>query len=212
MTLGVMPFGLITGVSAVAVGLPKLEAILMSVIVFAGASQLVALQLMATGSPILVILLATFFINLRHLMYSLSLAKLFAYATLSLRVLMSYLMTDQAYAFSVNKFGLADAAPRGHWYYLGIALPLWFLWILMSALGVFLGAQIPAEWSLDFAIPLTFMALLFAGIRNRPMLIAAITGGSVALVAANLPYNLGLITAALLGIMAGLLAEKVRPS
>jgi 4-azaleucine resistance transporter AzlC len=179
MMLGVLPFGLIAGVSAASVGLPVLEAILMSAIVFAGASQLVGLQLMALGSSVLVILTATFFVNLRMMMYSLSLVALFKYVTMPMRVLMAYLMTDQAYAYSINRFGLADASPNGHWYYLGIAVPLWVLWMVTTVIGVLLGAQLPEAWSLDFAIPLTFMALLFPAIKTKPMVTAAVVGGTV---------------------------------
>lgn len=207
MMLGVLPFGLIAGVSAASVGLPVLEAILMSAIVFAGASQLVGLQLMAAGSSVLVILTATFFVNLRMMMYSLSLVALFKYVTMPLRVLMAYLMTDQAYAYSLSRFGLADASPNGHWYYLGVAVPLWILWMVTTVIGVLLGAQLPPAWSLDFAIPLTFMALLLPAIKSKPMVIAAVVGGAVAVLAYGLPYNLGLICAALLGILAGVLSD-----
>lgn len=208
MLLGVAPFGLIAGVSAAGVGLPMLEAILMSAIVFAGASQLVGLQLMAAGSSVLVILSATFFVNLRMMMYSLALSAPFRYARLPLKALMAYLLTDQAYAYSMQRFGLADASPHGHWYYLGVALPLWLLWMVTTAIGVLLGAQLPDGWSLDFAIPLTFLALLMPALRSWGMVLAALVGGGVAVLAHGLPYNLGLICGALAGIAAGLLSER----
>lgn len=93
------------------------------------------------------------------------------------------------------------------WYYLGTALPIWLVWLSATAAGVLLGGQLPESWSLDFAIPLTFMALLFPAIKDRPSMLAAVVAGGTAALGAGLPFNLGLIIAALLGIVAGVVSE-----
>lgn len=206
MMLGVAPFGMITGVSAVSVGLTPLEAIGMSVLVFAGASQLAGIALIGQGATFAVIVLTTFMVNLRMAMYSASLSSWLRSLRAGTRVGLAYLMTDQAYAFSILRYRREPDMPRRD-YYLGVALPLWVLWQVATAAGALLGAQVPPEWQLEFAIPLTFLALLAPAVRDRPGLVAAIVGGGLALALRGLPFNLGLVIAALSGIAAGTWAE-----
>jgi predicted branched-subunit amino acid permease len=118
-------------------------------------------------------------------------------------VLISYLITDQAYAVSIVRFGegLADRDKR--WYYLGAALALWSTWQCATITGVVMGSGLPASWALDFAVPLTFLALLVPSVKDRANLVAALTAGGVAIVAGELPHNLGLITASIAGIFTG---------
>lgn len=210
MFLGIVPFGMITGVSAVSVGLSPTEAIGMSILVFAGASQLAAIALLGQGAGVLVILLTTFMVNLRMAMYSASLAPLLAPIRAPMRAFLAYLMTDQAYGFSILTFRRDPTMPRRD-YYLGVATPLWILWQFATAAGAFIGAQVPPSWQLEFAIPLTFLALLAPAIRDRPGLVAALLGGGLSLTLVNLPYNLGLVLASLIGISAGTLAERIWP-
>lgn len=80
-------------------------------------------------------------------------------------------------------------------------------WQLGTALGIFLGAAIPESWSLDFALPLTFIAMVVPVLKDRPAIAAALSAGVVALIAFSLPYKLGLILAALVGIVVGTLLE-----
>lgn len=210
MMLGVAPFGMITGVSAVSIGLTPVEAIGMSVLVFAGASQLAGIALLGQGATFAVIVLTTFMVNLRMAMYSASLAGWLRDVRVGTRVSMAYVMTDQAYAFSILRFPREPSMPRRD-YYLGAALPLWLLWQATTAAGAFLGASVPESWQLEFAIPLTFLALLAPAVRNRPGFVAALVGGSLALALQSLPFNLGLVVAALSGIAAGSMAERRWP-
>jgi predicted branched-subunit amino acid permease len=191
MILGVAPFGTITGVAAVGVGLTPAEAMGMSLLVFAGASQLAGIALIGQGAAAAVILLTTFMINLRMAMYSASLSVYLRGLGTGTRVGLAYLMTDQAYAFSVLRYRREPEAPRRD-YYLGVAVPLWIV------------------WQLDFAIPLTFLALLAPAVRDRPGLAAAIVGGGLALALRGLPYNLGLVIASLAGIAGGTALEGRR--
>lgn len=208
--IGVVPFGLVTGVSAVSVGIPITETIAMSAVVFAGASQLAGIQLIANGAVAPVIWLATLVINLRFVMYSASLAPHLRAVGLGKRSLAAYLMTDQAFALSIGQYNDDDNVFGGaakFWFYLGVALPIWALWMAMTAVGAIFGAQIPASWGLDFVIPLMFLAILMPALRDRPALVAAVVAAVVAVAANGLPFNLGLMVAAVAGIVAGQLAE-----
>jgi predicted branched-subunit amino acid permease len=87
---------------------------------------------------------------------------------------------------------------------------MWLTWELSVVVGAVLGTGIPSNWSLDFAIPLTFLALLVPAIRNSASLCAALVGGVVAIMAVDMPYNLGLVLASVCGIVAGLIIERFR--
>ena len=206
--LGVIPFSLIVGVSSVEAGLSPLQALMMSLIVFAGASQLAGLQLISLGAPLFIIWLTTFFINLRFLMYSAALAPHFRDLPQRWRALLAYLLTDQAFAFSSLRFQQEPQMPHKHWYYLGTALPLALVWMVTTLLGALLGAQIPASWSLDFVVPLLFMVLVFRAIRDRPTALAALSSGLSILLLQHLPLNMGLVASALVGIAVGMLAQR----
>ena len=207
--LGVVPFGLVAGVSAVSVGLSDAQAVALSALVFAGASQLAGLQLIASGSPVLVILLTTFFINLRFVMYSASIAPYLERFSASWKSLMAYLMTDQAYAFGVNRFSGEPNMPHKNLFYLGVAAPIWFVWMISTVVGVFVGAQVPEGWSLEFAIPLIFMVLIIPAVTDRASAAAALSAGVTVILADPLPFNLALIVAAFVGIGTGVLVETL---
>ncbi len=205
--LGIVPFALIAGISAIGAGFSQLEALAMSYLVFAGAAQLAAVDLIGQHASVVVIVLTALIINLRFFMYSASLAPHFHGLPLQWRGILAYLLTDQAFAVSISAFN-NDRHHFKHWYYLGAALTLWGTWQIGTAVGVFLGAHIPKSWSLDFAIPLTFLALLLPALKDRPSIIAAVTAGALALAGHGLPYNLGLFLAALGGIVVGCLSDR----
>jgi len=206
LMLGIVPFALVAGIAAVDAGLGLAEAVGMSVIVFAGASQLAALELLGENAPLAVVVGTAAVINLRMLMYSASIAPHFAEYGRRLRAGLAYLLTDQAYALSVAEF---DANPeRSRWrYYFGAAASLWIVWQVGTVAGVVLGAGVPDAWGLTFAVPLVFLALLVPAMKDRPTTAAGVAGGAVAVVAAGLPLNLGLLVGALSGIAAGLIVE-----
>ena len=206
--LGVFPFGMISGVAAVGVGIPAGISLAMSFIIFAGASQLAAVQLLGEGAPILVIIFTALIINLRFVMYSASIAPYFQRIPTQWKGLLAYLLTDQAYAVAVTHFQKNPELKHKRWFFLGAALPIWITWQFGSFLGVFLGAQVPSSWSLDFTIPLTFMALAVLAIKDRATVAAALSAGLVAVAAAGLPFNLGLLSAVLTGIVVGLFVES----
>lgn len=208
MMLAVGPFGAVVGLAGVASGLNFAETVAMAVFVNGGSSQLAGLSLMDAGAPLLVILATVFFVNLRYLMYSMAIAPYLVGVPKRWRLLMAQLLFDQTFAFASQRYSRYPEAGHRVAYFFGLALPLFATWLSGNMVGAAFGAQVPESWSLDFAIPLTFLALLMPAIRDRPAALAAMTGGVVALTAVPLPYNLGLIAAAFAGIGAGLVAER----
>lgn len=208
--LGVFPFGLIYGALARDAGLKPLPAQLMSSVVFAGSSQFVAAKLLKDAAPGLVIVLTIAVVNLRHLLYSASVAEYTRALPLRWKALLAYLLTDEAYAAAIVHYEAEGAEPNGHWFFLGAGLALWLTWQASSALGIFAGAAIPSSWRLDFALPLTFIAMVTPGLTDGPVVAAALSAGAAALLASGLPYKLGLILAAFVGIFVGTALERLR--
>lgn len=207
--LGVVPFAMITGVGAVNVGMSVFEAMGMSVIVFAGASQLVIFQLMTAGSPWLIMVLTAWVVNLRFTMYSATLAPYLQRLSTWQKALLAYMLSDQAFGISLGHF-VTDENVSHRWFYFGSAVTVWVAWQISALIGALLGALVPASLGFDFAFPLSFMALMFAALRDRPTVIAALVGGTVAVLTKGFPYNTGLVTATALGIAAGYLAETLK--
>ena len=209
--IGVFPFGIIAGVAAVEAGLGTFQAIATSQIIFAGASQLATMDLVARGAAPIVIVATALVINSRFAMYSAALAPQFRGLSVPQTAAAAYLLTDQAFGVSTHRFAREDwDLPIRFAYYLGAGLALWTTWQVSSIVGVIVGGGVPPEWSLDFAIPLVFLALAFPAIKDRGTRVAASSAAITAAVAADLPLNLGLLTAASVGIVAGLLAERGR--
>lgn len=210
MLPGVAPFGIVAGLTAIGQGLSAAQAMLMSVTVFAGAAQLATMQLIGEDALPAVILLTALTINLRFAMYSASLAPYLQHLGHRWHLPLAYLLVDQNYAVSIQRFQLGDDhwRARGHWFFLGGGVALWLTWQASTAIGVFMAAGVPRNWSFDFAIPLVFMVLLVPALRNRAHAVAALTGGLVATLAADLPLHLGLVTGAFAGIAAGVVFER----
>jgi len=205
--MGTIPFGLIYGVSARSFGIPAALAQAMSLIIFAGSAQFVVIQLINASVPAAIILLTACIINLRHALYSASVAPHLKERGLLWRLLLPYLLTDEAYAVAITHYQQPDADAPKHWYFFGAGLILWFTWQLGTAAGLLLGAHIPASWSLDFTLPLTFIALVIPALKKRTDAIAAGAAGLIAVLATRLPFNSGLLVATFIGIALGLLAE-----
>lgn len=207
LALGVVPFGLIYGVLAVGAGLPAGPALAMSSIVFAGSSQFIGQQMIAAGAPGPVIVLTTLVVNLRHMLYSTSVEPYLQRLPLRWKLLLAYLLTDEAYATTIANYQAPGAAGQRHWFFLGSGLTLWAEWQASSAAGVLLGAQVPASWALDFSLALTFIGIVVPALADAAMWSAALAAGFVAVAAAGLPLKLGLMLAAVTGIAVGLAVE-----
>src|SRR4051812_17503220 len=196
--LALIPFAVAFGATATGSGLSTLEALAMSVFVFAGTAQLAAMPLISAGASVAVIALTVLIINLRLTLYSASLAPHFRRLPAGWKGLVSYLLTDQAYAATITRFDEGQTEePDKHWYFLGAALPIWLTWQAATMLGVFLGSWASEGWSLAFIFPLISTPLPLPAIKARTPPAAAISAGGTAVFAAAMPLNLGLITAAL---------------
>lgn len=212
IALGVIPFGLIYGVIALAAGLTPAQAQAMSCIVFAGSAQFIGAELIGVGTPMSIVWLTTFVVNVRHVLYSTQLGPDLQHLSRRWRWLLAYLLTDEAYATTAVRY--ADKSvplKHKHWFFLGAGLTLWVTWQVSTGVGVFLGAEIPSSWGLDFALALTFIGIVVPVLVNRPMIGAAFSAGIVAVLAYSLPYNLGLVLAGLTGIVVGVWLENHQP-
>lgn len=208
--LGAIPFGFVAGVASVASGLTPLEGMALSILAFSGIAQLIVCQLVAADSPILVAIAAAAVVSLRHMMYSAAISPYLAHLPARWRALLAFLMTDQSFAMTPMRFNEPGDRRNRHWHVLGTSVTLYLFWQAAVAIGIVLGAQIPTTWSLDFAVVLTFIALLVPAVRTRADLAAAIVAAGVALAAAGLPYRLALVVASIAGIAAGMAIERGR--
>lgn len=236
--VGVLPFGMIYGVLALEAGMSPWLSQSISWMVFAGSAQIVITQLVAYGAPALVIILTVAVVNLRHVLYSASMAPYLKHLGTAWKLVLSYLLTDEAYAVTIIYYegldqpakaasqppaavALASGNPvsanpgsealtgdHRHYFLLGAGLALWTTWQLSTAAGIFLGAVVPESWSLDFTLALTFIALVTPLLKDRASLASALVAGVTAVLAFDMPYKLGLVTAALVGIAVGMLLER----
>jgi predicted branched-subunit amino acid permease len=211
MLIGVIPFGLVAGAAPVADGFDTWVAVGFSTIVFAGASQLAAIDVLGDGGSFIVAALAAWTINLRMLLYSASLAPHLTDRSLRRRLEVAYLLTDQAYAVSITRWDEeGDDPERRLPYYFAAGLTLWGSWQLSTITGALLGSAVPDDVPLEFAVPLVFLVLLVPAINTRPAAVAALAGGSAAVIAAELGAGpLSIIVGAVAGIAAGAVAEVV---
>lgn len=204
---GVIPFGLIYGAAAIAAHIPAWLAQSMSFVIFAGSAQFAAVTLVAGGASVLVITLAAVILNLRHLLYSASLAPSLRDAPTGWRVALAYLLTDEVYGVVVARLSTMSRGERLR-YMLGSGLTLWGSWQISTGLGILIGARVPASWSLDFAATLTFIALLIPLLADSAQVGAALTSALVAILTVNVPLKLGLVGAALCGVTVGVLLDR----
>lgn len=202
------PEGMIYGALALNAGLSPLASQLMSSLLYAGSAQFIAAQLFHDLTPGFVILLTIAIVNLRHTLYSASLASYVASLPMRWKILLSYLLTDEAYAATILHYEQDGMTPYSHWFFLGAGFSLWLTWQVSTAIGIFLGAAIPDSSFLDFALPLTFIAMVVPVLKNRPSILASLSAGIVALLTSSLPYKLSLLLAALVGIAVGTLLEN----
>jgi predicted branched-subunit amino acid permease len=203
--LVIVPFSLLFGLLAAEAGLSVIEAMTFSFVVIAGAAQFTALQLMQEQAPTIVVLLSALAVNLRMAMYSASLTTYIGAAPLWQRALAAYLIVDQSYLVSIAKFerDTQMGVPQRVAYFFGAVLPVATLWYACTGIGALLGTQVPESWALDFAIPITFLAMIAPMFRTPAHVVAALVAVVVSLLAAGVPYSLGLIIAGVSGMMAG---------
>ncbi len=211
MLVGAAPFGVIFGTLAIGSGLPVWLTLGMSLLVFGGSSQFVAVSLISSGAALPVIWLTTFVVNLRHALYSATLLPYARELPARWRWALAFWLTDETFAVVENQLRHPTDAKDGSWYWLGSSLAMYFNWQLWTLVGVVLGQSAPmlATLGLDFAMVATFAAIVAMQLHARPVLFAALVAGTVALLARELPYKLGLMLAAMAGVAAGVMTEKL---
>lgn len=204
------PFGLLFGVVATEAGLEIAATMSFSIFVIAGAAQLTALQLLVDQAPTVIVLVSALAVNLRMAMYSASLTPYLGAAPFWQRAVAAYFIVDQSYALSVLRY-----EQNRHWsiqqkltYYFGTTAPVVPMWYLFTLVGALLGGSIPESFALDFAAPITFLALVTPMLRTRAHVAAALVSITVALSLAFLPYNLGLLIAGILAMATGAEVER----
>ncbi|WP_343079058.1 AzlC family ABC transporter permease [Ostreiculturibacter nitratireducens] len=201
----VVPYSLLFGVVARDAGLDLVQVMSMSVLVIAGASQFTAVALLQEHAPVFIALLAALAVNLRMAMYSAALVPHVGHASLGVRALISYLMVDQAFAVAVKTYEERPQMPREAKvaYYFGCMALICPLWYGCTLLGAVLGQAIPASLSLDFAVPVCFIALTAPLLRSLPHVVAALVSILSAIAFSWMPWSLWLIVAAFLAMVAG---------
>jgi predicted branched-subunit amino acid permease len=207
--LVIVPFSLLFGVVATEAGLNILETMSFSVLVIAGAAQFTALQLLTDGAPTLIALVSALAVNLRMAMYSASLTPWIGEATLGQRAIAAYFTVDQSYACAMVAFEQNPgwSIRQRLAYFFGVVTPICPLWYLFTLIGALVGTSIPQGLALDFALPITFLAMIGPMLRTSAHVLAALVSVVTALVFAFLPYNLGLLVAGVAGMMTGAQAE-----
>ena len=207
MLLGVIPFGLIFGALAISVGVSPAAAQGFSLFVFAGSAQFIAVSLIGESASALVVIATIALVNLRHALYSASLAPSLAKLGRTWKLALGWLLTDEAFAMASRRYRNGELEDA-HWYTLGTGLTLWAGWQISTAVGIALGSNLPQGLSLDFALPLTFLALVVPSLIDRPTLAAALAAGLLGLALFNLPFRLGLVAATIAGVGLGLALES----
>ncbi|TAH12681.1 MAG: hypothetical protein EAZ11_05875 [Curvibacter sp.] len=206
-----MPFALVCGVAAVNAGLVLPAALALPGLVYGGSSQAVLTQFLQGASALWVAVLSGLVVNLRMVVYSAAMAPRLRHLSLPRRLLGAAFLVDNVFAFMEQRKIDKPTESNNQLlaYYAGMTCVLWPAWMVFCIIGSLAGSVIPPSWQLDFAIPLAFIATLATTVRSLPLLAAAVGGGVASVVLFALPLKLGLIAACLLGLLAGLVVERV---
>ncbi len=203
--LVLVPFSMLFGVVATEAGLNLLETFSFSLLVVAGAAQFTAIQLLSEHAPVIIVCVTSLAVNLRMAMYSASLTPHLGRAPLGQRALVAYLMVDQGYACAILAYERNPtwSIPQKLAFYFGAVTPLIPLWLIFTVVGAMVGNAIPPEFALDFAVPITFLAMIAPMLRSAAHVAAALVAIAVSLSLAFIPYSLGLLVAGAAGMIAG---------
>ena len=204
------PFGMLFGVVGAEAGLDLVQVMAFSTVVIAGAAQFTAVQLLTEAAPAVLVVVSAIAVNLRMMMYSAALQPHLRGAPLWQRMLVAYTTFDNTYAIAQAEFEDSphSAARDNAWFFLGTATPMVPTWILATYLGAVLGNQIPEAFALDFAMPVLFLSLVGPALRSLAHIGAALTAVVLSLLFAWLPFNLGLLVAALPAMAVGAELER----
>lgn len=211
LVVGAIPFGIVFGAVAITVGFSSWGTVGLSSLVFAGSAQFIAIGLVAQGVTTGLIILTTFVVNLRHALYAASLGIYMKHLPQRWLMPLGFWLTDETYAVAIRRYAAKDSSPLKHWYYLGSAALMYVNWQLCTLLGIVAGHQLQdlTDLGLDYAMVVTFIGITVPFIVDWPMLICALTAGVTAVICIDVPNKMGLMIAAMAGILAGMIAERI---
>jgi 4-azaleucine resistance transporter AzlC len=224
LVIGAVPFGIIFGAVAVSGGvvaegetaqqLSPLAVQSMSLFVYAGASQFIAAELVRNSAAVLVVIFTTLIVNLRHALYSASLAPYLHGFPQRWLLPLGFTLTDETFVVSIARYQQPDPSPHKHWYQAGSAVLMYCSWQLCTLIGITAGRAVPAEQvarlGLSFAATVAFIGMLIPLLRSRALVLSAVAAGAASVIFYSLPSRLGLLVAAVIGIAVGMLAERVK--
>jgi len=213
LIVGAIPFGIIFGALGVNSGLSATATMAMSLFVFAGSAQFIGAGLVAQGVSIPIIIVTTFVVNLRHALYSATLAPHVKHLSQKWLLPLGFWLTDETFAVVVTRYNHGDQSPHKHWYQLGSSIAMYLNWQLCTLIGLVAGQSFQGieNLGLDFAMVVTFIGLVVPAVKTWPVLVSVIVAGVVAVLAYPLENKVGLIIAALCGVIAGVIAETYLP-
>ena len=209
LLIGSIPFAIIFGALAVNNGMSPQAAAAMSALVYAGSAQFVGVGMVAAGANTWVIILTTFIVNLRHMLYAATVAPHVKRLSPRWLLLLGFMLTDESFVVAIQRYNRDDGSPIKHWYHLGTTIPLYLNWQLFTWLGLWAGRAIPnpGAWGLDFAFPATFIGMLVPLVVSRSIAICVLCAAIAIIVFHSLPNHLGLIVASFCGVAAGMITE-----
>lgn len=208
--VGLVPFGLVCGVGAAAAGATWLQSLGMSAIIFSGAAQIVTAQMLAADAPFAVIVLTTTVLGLRLLMYSAAIAPYLKPLPEKWQRVLAFMLSDQVFAAAIRRFHMDDDREAAGRHFMGSGVALWITWQVACMAGFFAGYLIPTSWSLEFAVPLCFIALIAPHFKNAPQIAAGVLAAVAVVALDGLPMRLNLIAAGIAGIVGGTAIELAR--
>jgi len=210
LILAAIPFGLIFGAMAITTGLSGWATLSMSLFVFAGASQFIAITLLASSTALPVILMTVFLVNLRHMLYAANLMPQVENLPQKYRLPMAFWLTDETFAVVSNQVSRKDNTTGLHWYFLGSAMAMYVVWATCTVIGIVLGQQIPniASWGLDVAMIVGFIGIVVPNLKYSADWACAVTAMFSTLITYNWPNQTGLLFSSFLAISVAVLLER----
>ncbi|MEH3085636.1 MAG: AzlC family ABC transporter permease [Xylophilus ampelinus] len=212
---GIAAWGLMMGVTMVSAGLSVAESLAMTLLVFAGSSQMAATPLMIAGAPAWLILATAFCVNMRFVVFSLHMRPYLLHLPARRRVLCGYLLADASYVLFVRRYAAPAASDAGHReqlaYLSGMAGVTWVSWMVPSVVGLLAADAVPQRWGLQFAGILSLLGILCSLASDRLRLLAALVAGAVAVAAYFVPFRLNLMLAIVAAVAVGLALEPRVP-
>lgn len=212
-SIGVIPFMIAYSIIATSKGLSMQEAFFMDVVVFAGSSQLVAIEMLSKGVTPIVAIFSAVCVNLRHLLMGVSLTQYLKDVKTPHLAMLAYGLTDETYAVSYNEFSNNIGKKYNHYFLLGASANLYFVCNLFVIVGCLIGNYIenPLAWGLDFAMPGMFLCIIIPQIKNIKFLLVTIVSAVVTIVCyLYVPGNWYVIIAAITATLVGMMLDNIK--